>query len=57
MLVTTFSAYGKDLLLIAARWNIAQQHKPNRKGTADRPRADRAGEATKRSLRRLRQLV
>jgi hypothetical protein len=36
------SICGKDLTLIAARWNIVQQNKSNRRLTADRVRDDRA---------------
>ena len=38
------------------RWNIVQQNESNRKRTADRARADRAGGATQRLLRRQQQL-
>jgi hypothetical protein len=44
--VLTTTSY-KDLTPIAVRWNIVQQNQSNRKGTADRARANSAGEATK----------
>ena len=41
---------------ITSRWNIAWQNESNRKSAAYRARADRAGGAAQRSLRRSRQL-
>ena len=44
----------QDLTPIAARWNIVMQNESNRKRSAYHERADRAGGATQRSLRRQR---
>jgi hypothetical protein len=57
LMLSAFSMYCKDLTPIAVCWNIyvAHRNKFNRRRTADRARADRAGEATQQLLLRPRQ--